>query len=91
MNTKRIPALMTLSAGALTSIITFVKGIEIKQYLLILALVLVLFYALGVIIKMIFDVTDMSLPKTEEEVKNDEGSVIEKEVPNEGDSVITKS
>lgn len=87
MNTKNIPAIMTLSAGAVTSIVTFVLRYEIKTMLGILLAVLLLFYAAGHIIKFVLDKfqEEIAAKEAEEErlrreEEEREGAVIEKDM-----------
>lgn len=90
MNTKNIPAIISLSAGAVTSIITFVLGYEVKAMLGILLAVLLLFYVAGLIVKAILDKfqAEIALKEEEEErlrkeEEEREGAVIEKEMSEE--------
>lgn len=67
MNTKNIPAIMSLSAGAITSIITYIIGYEVKAMLGILLAVLLLFYVAGLIVKAILDKFQKEIAMKEEE------------------------
>ncbi|MBQ7065673.1 MAG: hypothetical protein IJN92_02525 [Lachnospiraceae bacterium] len=67
MNTKNIPAIMTLSAGAITSIITFLLRYEVKTMLGILLLVLLIFYGTGLFVKYILDKFQADVAKKEAE------------------------
>lgn len=67
MNTKNIPAIMSLSAGAITSIITFLIRYEVKDMLGILLAVLFLFYVAGLIVKAILDKFQNEIALKEEE------------------------
>lgn len=67
MNTKNIPAIMSLSAGAITSIITFLIKYEVKAMLGILLAVLLLFYVAGLIVKAILDKFQNEIALKEEE------------------------
>ncbi len=67
MNTKNIPAIMSLSAGAITSIITFLIRYEVKAMLGILLAVLLLFYVAGLIVKAILDKFQNEIALKEEE------------------------
>lgn len=81
MNTKDIPAIMTLSAGAITSIITFRLGYEVKTMLGILLLVLLIFYGAGLLIKYILDSfqRDIDRKELEEKLKKEEELAAERE------------
>ncbi|MCM1159977.1 MAG: hypothetical protein NC412_02030 [Roseburia sp.] len=90
MNTKNIPAIISLSAGAVTSIITYVLGYEVKAMLGILLAVLLLFYVAGLIVKSILDKFQDEIKQKEEEEERlrkeeeeREGAVIEKEAAKE--------
>lgn len=47
MKRKNLPLIIMLIAGALTSIITFRKGYELQDKLLLLLITLIVFYGLG--------------------------------------------
>lgn len=47
MNRKSIPIVLMLIAGAIVSIITFIKEFELLKKLVILLITLVVFYGLG--------------------------------------------
>lgn len=47
MKRKNLPLIIMLVAGAITSIITFRKGYELQEKLLMLLITLVVFYGLG--------------------------------------------
>lgn len=55
MNTKPIPAIVMLSAGFVTCIITIVQHFSVGEFIKILFCVLVGFYLLGCIVKLILD------------------------------------
>lgn len=74
MNTKKIPSIIMLLAGAVTCIVTFLNGYEIKDTLIILIWVLLVFLIIGVVVKKVLD----SFHMPDEDAVNDEGEVIEK-------------
>lgn len=78
---KMLPIILMLTAGAVTSIITYLKDYELTKMLWTLLAVLIIFYLLGLGIKKVLDVFDEQI--REEERKKDEGSVIEKELNEE--------
>ncbi|MGN0131783.1 MAG: hypothetical protein ACI4AA_05030 [Lachnospiraceae bacterium] len=78
---KMLPIILMLTAGAVTSIITYLKDYELTKMLWTLLAVLIIFYLLGLGIKKVLDVFDEQI--REEEKKKDEGSVIEKELNEE--------
>lgn len=55
MKTKQIPAVIMLIAGLVTSIAAILSHMETVQFLKILVVVLVVFYILGCIAKVILD------------------------------------
>ena len=55
MKTKSIPEMLMLVAGALTCILGFVYRYETTQFFTMLLVVLVVFYILGCIVKIIID------------------------------------
>lgn len=75
MNRKYMPAILMLTAGAVTCIITFVKRYSVLEMLLALLVVLIVFYALGSILKWLLDTFEAQ----NEKAALDEGEVIEKE------------
>lgn len=74
MNTKKIPSIIMLLAGAVTCIVTFLNGYEIKDTLMILIWVLLIFLIIGVVVKKVLD----SFHMPDENAVYDEGEVIEK-------------
>ena len=84
---KMLPIILMLTAGAVTSIITYLKDYELTKMLWTLLSVLIIFYLFGLGIKKVLDVFDEQIKEAEE--KKDEGSVIEKEL-NEEDKQNTQ-
>lgn len=78
---KMLPIILMLTAGAVTSIITYLKDYELTEMLWTLLGVLIIFYLFGLGIKKVLDVFDEQIKEAEE--KKDEGSVIEKELNEE--------
>lgn len=79
MNRKYMPLTLMLVAGAVTCIITFIKDYTIMGKLGSLLFVLVLFYILGSVLKWTLDYFD----RQNEEKKQHEGEMIEKETEGE--------
>ncbi len=79
MNTKKIPALIMLLAGAVVCIVTYLNHYNLKDMLTVLFGVLLVFLVIGVIVKKIFD----SFRMPDENAVNDEGEVVEKQVESE--------
>lgn len=88
MKRKMIPLILMLAAGAITSIITYLRDFELTTMLWILLFVLIVFYILGLVIKKILDVFDKQIKEREE--KADEGAVIEKELSEEDEQNTAK-
>lgn len=86
MKRKMIPIILMLAAGAVTSIITFMKNYELTRMLWTLLIVLIIFYLLGAGIKRVLDLFDDQIKEAEEKEK-EEGSVIEKELGEEEQSI----
>lgn len=87
MKTKTIPALITLIAGSITSIITFWLHYPLKTMLWILLGVLLFFYAVGCGIRIILDKFEAEIAKEKAEAEAaaeqadlGEGNVVEKEM-----------
>lgn len=76
MKRKMIPLFLMLVAGAITSIMTYIKNYELMPMLWTLLGVLVGFYVLGVIIEKVLDLFDAEI----EERRKAEGAVIEKDM-----------
>lgn len=74
MNRNNLPLILMLSAGAITCIIAFIRHYTIMAELLTLLIVLVVFYALGSILKWALDYFDRQNEKNAQE----KGEVIEK-------------
>ena len=85
MKRKLIPIFLMLVAGAVTSIIAFIKDYELTRMWWTLLAALVIFYLLGILMKKVLDIFDDQIKKADEEKRN-EGSVIEKEVEEEPDT-----
>jgi len=75
MNRKSIPLVLMLVAGAVTSIITFIRQYSVIDKLVSLLIVLVVFLILGNILRYTLDYFD----KENEKKALEEGEVIEKE------------
>lgn len=67
MNRKNLPLLLMLAAGAVTSIITYVKDYTLAGKLVALFVVLLVFYVLGTILKWALDYFDEQNQKRLEE------------------------
>lgn len=75
---KNLPLIFMLTAGAITSIITYILHYEGKTALLILLAVLLLFYVIGVLFqKMIYGFEEEN-DRLERERLEEEGKVLEK-------------
>ncbi len=55
MNTKPVPAIISLTAGLVTCIINLVKHTDFQPFALSVLIVLVAFYIFGVIVKIVLD------------------------------------
>lgn len=82
MNTKRIPALIMLLAGAVACIVTYLNHYDLKDMLTTLLWVLLVFFIIGLIVKKIFD----SFQMPDENAVDDEGEVVEKQGEEESES-----
>jgi flagellar biosynthesis/type III secretory pathway M-ring protein FliF/YscJ len=72
---RNIPAITTLLAGFIVSVIMIMQHYSLVQFLWILVLVMVAFYAVGVIIRLLLNVTE----KKQEEKKKEEEKAAEEE------------
>lgn len=84
MNRKYMPLILMLVAGAVTSIITFIRHYTLLQKLTALLIVLIIFYVLGSALKWALDFFDAQ----NEKAALDEGEVIEKEKEEEADEAL---
>lgn len=79
---KLIPPFIMLLAGAIVSITMFVSHYKLKDMLIILLCVLIVFYMAGEVIKWMLDRFEAQI----EEARMDEGEVIEKEPDDAGET-----
>ena len=76
-----------LIAGAVVSIILYIKNYELIKFLWILLASLVVFYAIGRIVVSVIDRFDRENEEANAEAEDEDGAVIEKEaVPQEQDT-----
>jgi len=75
MKTKKIPAIVMLLGGSIACIITYLNGYNLKDMLVTLVWVLILFYFLGVIAELLFEKFEI---EKEEEPENNDGEVVDK-------------
>lgn len=80
---KLIPPFVMLLAGAIVSITMFVSHYKLKDMLIVLLCVLIVFYIAGEILKYMLDRFEAQI----EEARMDEGEVYEKEPDETGDAV----
>lgn len=73
MNTKKIPAVVSLLAGLIALVVTYVRKAEILETLTTLLIVLLSFYVLGSIVKVVID----KIVKDDIEEETDEESELE--------------
>lgn len=76
MKTKQVPVMITLVAGLITCLLGFVTQMETSQFIMTLVIVLISFYILGCIAKLVLDknfreeteeATDEAVDETEPE------------------------
>ena len=76
---KYIPFILMLSAGSITSIMTYVFQYEIKTALLVLLSVLLIFYLLGLLFINVIQGFDKKIEEERKAKELEEGVVLEKE------------
>ena len=82
---KSLPLILMLTAGAVTSIITYILHYEGKTALLILLAVLLLFYVIGFLFqRMIYKFED-EIAREEKARMDEEGKVVEKGAEQSGE------
>ena len=80
MNTKKIPALVMLLAGAVATIVTYINHYSLEDMLVVLILTLIVFLIIGIAIKLVFD--SFHIEEPDEDRVDDDGEVVEKtEIP----------
>lgn len=82
MKAKAIPPILMLSAGAICTIVMYMKHYELKNLLSVLLAVLVVFYIAGLCIKKMLE----SFTLANEARVKEEGEVIEKEAEDTEDT-----
>ena len=75
MNRQKLPLLLMLIAGAVTSITVYFRNLGLKTMLIALLAALLAFYFIGCLIKLVLDRFDA---KNQEKQVPDDGEVIEK-------------
>ena len=84
MKTKHIPVLIALAAGLITCIISFLEQVSMGQFVRNLCLILVLFYILGCVVKLILDKNFPMETEEEETLEPEEGAPQEEAGQDEG-------
>ncbi len=77
LKTKQLPAIVMLTGGAVSAVVTFARGFTLKEMLVIVLCSLLGFYLMGLILKSVFD--SFRIRKKEPDAVSEEGEVIEKE------------
>lgn len=72
MKTKQVPAIVMLTAGFVTCVISIMQHMEFGRFLKILLLVLICFYILGCVVKVILDKNFAPMQEEEEEQEQTE-------------------
>lgn len=76
MNTKQVPVIITLVAGLVTCILGFTMHMDSARFVRTLVIVLVSFYILGCIAKLVLDINFKEEPEEEvtEEAEEESGT-----------------
>lgn len=85
---KNIPFILMLSAGSITSIMTYIFQYEIKTALLVLLSVLLIFYLLGLLLVNVIVSFDKKNEEERKAKEKEEGIVLEKD--NTQEEVVEK-
>ena len=85
---KNIPFILMLSAGSITSIMTYIFQYEIKTALLVLLSVLLIFYLLGLLLVNVIVSFDKKNAEERKAKEKEEGIVLEKD--NTQEEVVEK-
>ena len=75
MNTKSVPALVTLLAGFIACVAGIRAHMEVADFLIMLLIVLIVFYFLGGVVRMILDMNF----KTKQEEETTDGEALQAE------------
>lgn len=79
MDTKKIPAIVMLLAGAVAVVVTYLNHYTFRDMLMTLVWVLIIFFVIGVIVRIILEASHIGLKEEQEEtIINDEGEVVDK-------------
>lgn len=89
MNRKLLPVFIMLFAGAIASIMTAIMQYDLKSFLMIVFITLVIFYILGSVLKYVLDLFDRqnrkdTLDHGEVIPKQDAAEEASQEVPQQG-------
>ncbi len=76
---KLLPALITLLAGGVTSVITFLLHYDTKKSLVILLVVLILFFILGTVLQKVVFKFEVENELEAARLAEEEGKVVEKD------------
>lgn len=80
-NKKRFPLILMLVAGAVTSIVLYIRDFELIKFLWILLASLIVFYAIGSLVVNVIERFDRENEEANEQADAEEdGAVIEKEI-----------
>lgn len=77
MKTKYIPALVMLTAGLIDCLYTMFSGLSLLDFTKRLLIVLIVFYIIGVVIKIIIDMNFKNMSDTDKNTKPEETTVDE--------------
>lgn len=83
---KLLPAVITLLAGACTSIITYLLHYEVKKALWILLIVLLIFYIMGIVVQRTIYKFEKQIEEEEAALEAEEGKVVEKDIAESEDA-----
>lgn len=78
MKTKYIPALVMLTAGLIDCLYTMFSGLSLLDFTKRLLIVLIVFYILGVVIKIIIDMNFKNMNDSVENTEPEEAAADEK-------------
>lgn len=75
MKTKKIPAIIMLIAGSVACIITYLNNYSLKEMLITLIWVMIVFLILGIVVQLLFEKFEIGV---QPEVEEEDGEVVEK-------------
>lgn len=88
MKTKKIPAIIMLIAGSVSCIITYLNNYSLKDMLVALVWVLIIFLVIGIFVEWLFEKNGIAV---EPETVEGDGEVVEKTGEENGEETVDEN